>query len=90
MFYFAGIEQERGKEYGWEKQGRRAGGRAGKRPQQRKNRGGGTTLLRTFSKENSRRSGSIWTAHKGSFFSAGTTNKESPPETSNEQLAGNS
>ena len=49
--------------------------------------GGGTTLLRTFSKENSRRSGSIWTAHKGSFFSAGTTNKESPPETSNEQLA---
>ena len=49
--------------------------------------GGGTPLLRTFSKENSRRSGSIWTAHKGSFFSAGTTNKESPPETSNEQRA---
>ena len=48
--------------------------------------GGGTTLLRTFSKENSRRSGSIWTAHKGSFFSARNTNKESPPETSNEQL----
>ncbi len=90
MFYFAGIEQERGKEYEWEKQGRRAGGRAGKRPQQRKNRGGGTTLLRTFSKENSRRSGSIWTAHKGSFFSAGTTNKESPPETSNEQRAASS
>ena len=43
--------------------------------------GGGTTLLRTFSKENSRGSGSIWTAHKGSFFSAGTTNKESPPGT---------
>ena len=34
-----GIE-ERGKEYEWEKQGRRTGGRAGKRPQQRKNRGG--------------------------------------------------
>ena len=49
--------------------------------------GGGTTLLRTFSKENGRGSGSIWTAHKGSFFSAGTTNKESPPETSNEQRA---
>ena len=86
MFYFAGIEQERGKEYEWEKQGRRAGGKAGKRPQQRKNRGG-TTLLRTFSKENSRGSGSIWTAHKGSFFSARNTNKESPPETSNEQRA---
>ena len=86
MFYFAGIEQKRGKEYEWEKQGRRAGGRAGKRLQQRKNRGG-TTLLRTFSKENSRGSGSIWTAHEGSFFSARNTNKESPPETSNEQLA---
>ena len=49
--------------------------------------GGGTTLLRTFSKENSRGNGSIWTAHKGSFFSARNTNKESPPETSNEQLA---
>ena len=49
--------------------------------------GGGTTLLRTFSKENSRRSGSIWTAHEGSFFSARNTNKESPPETSNEQRA---
>ena len=49
--------------------------------------GGGTTLLRTFSKENSRGSGSIWTAHKGSFFSARNTNKESPPETSNEQRA---
>ena len=49
--------------------------------------GGGTPLLRTFSKENSRGSGSIWTAHKGSFFSARTTNKESPPETSNEQRA---
>ena len=43
--------------------------------------GGGTTLLRTFSKENSRGSGSIWTAHKGSFFSARNTNKESPPGT---------
>lgn len=49
--------------------------------------GGGTTLLRTFSKENSRGSGSIWTAHEGSFFSARNTNKESPPETSNEQRA---
>ena len=49
--------------------------------------GGGTPLLRTFSKENSRGSGSIWTAHKGSFFSARNTNKESPPETSNEQRA---
>ena len=49
--------------------------------------GGGTPLLRTFSKENSRGSGSIWTAHEGSFFSARNTNKESPPETSNEQLA---
>ena len=43
--------------------------------------GGGMTLLRTFSKENSRGSGSIWTAHKGSFFSARNTNKESPPGT---------
>ena len=90
MFCFAGIEQERGKEYGWKKQGRRAGGRDGKRLQQRKNRGGGTILLRTFSKENSRGSGSIWTAHKGSFFSARNTNKESPPETSNEQRVASS
>ena len=52
--------------------------------------GGGTPLLRTFSKENSRGSGRIWTAHKGSFFSARNTNKESPPETSNEQLGANS
>ena len=50
MFYFAGIEQERGKEYEWEKQGRRAGGRAGKRPQQRKNRGGGYDPSKNFFK----------------------------------------
>ena len=43
-----------------------------------KNRGG-YTPLRPFLKENSRGSGSFWTAPESSFFSARSTNKESPP-----------
>lgn len=40
---------------------------------------GGNTPLRPFLKENSRGSGSFWTAPESSFFSARSTNKESPP-----------